>query len=262
MNLSNKKILVTGGSSGIGKALIELLAGEGVADIAVVGRSRVKLDDLEKSIPSVRLLTIQGDVSKLTDIKNTVSVIKQRWGELDILVNSAGVVSAGLLSEIPDEDITDQVNINLAGLILMTKYALPLLKESEEGAVINFSSGLGYIAMPYYTVYAATKAAVHHFSEGIRRELADYPLHIMTVSPTATDTNMMKTTNTGNMDSPEQVANATIAGLHDSEIDVVLGGSQRKEDIRTNFEEPLKMDEKLKVRLEALKIRAKNHRAM
>jgi len=145
----------------------------------------------------------------------------------------------------------------------MTKYALPLLKESIDGAIINISSGLGYIAMPFYSVYAATKAGVKHFSEAMRRELDDYPLHVMTVYPTATDTDMMKTADVkSSMDSPELVAQATLDGLMDKEIEVIVGGQRRLDHIHINVNEPLKIDNMLKDKFDSLASRAEKHRAM
>ncbi len=263
MKLPGTKILVTGGSAGIGKALIKELSEKGVTDIAVMGRTAQKLDDLEDQFPAVRFLKIQGDVSQPEDIHAAVETVEEEWGELDILINNAGVVSAGLLHEIDDKDIIDQVNINLTGLILMTKYFLPLLKESPEGALINISSGLGYIAMPFYSVYAATKSGVKHFSESMRRELSDYPIHVMTIYPTATDTDMMKNAKMERtMDSPEEVAGATINGLINKKIEVILGGQQRIDTIRANFKEPLQVDKKVKKKFESLRERAEHHRSM
>ncbi|MFH5832932.1 SDR family NAD(P)-dependent oxidoreductase [Halalkalibaculum sp. DA3122] len=262
MRLSNKNVLITGGSAGIGKALIEELSVKDITDIAVMGRTVEKLDDLEDQFPSARFLKIQGDVSVLSDVKEASKTIKQEWGSLDILINNAGVVSAGLLEEISDEDILGQINVNLTGLIYMTKHFLPLLKKSDEAAIMNISSGLGYIAMPFYSVYAATKAGVKHFSEAMRRELVDYPIHVMTVYPTSTDTPMMESANTGDMDSPQKVARASIEGLLNGEIEVVLGGQQRIDDIKTNLNDPQKMDEKVDGMYEALRKRAERHRSM
>jgi len=262
MDLSNKKILITGGSAGIGKALIKELSNEGVTEVAVMGRTAPKLDDLEGEFPSINFLKIRGDVSQLSNIKRAAQKVKKEWGALDILVNNAGVVSAGLLEEISDEDIIDQVNINVTGLIWMTKYFLPLLKESPEGALINVSSGLGYIGMPFYSVYAATKAAVKHFSEAMRRELADYPIHVMTVYPTATDTDMMESAKVSDMDSPQKVAQVTIEGLIDKEIEVIFGGQKRIDMIQTNFNEPLKVDKKVAEQFESMRERTKHHRSM
>lgn len=262
MTLSNKNVLITGGSAGIGKALIEELSVKGVTDIAVMGRTARKLDGLEDQFPPVRFLKIQGDVSVLSDVKEAVTTVQEEWGPLDILINNAGVVSAGLLEEISDEDILGQINVNLTGLIYMTKHFLPLLKKSDEAAIMNISSGLGYIAMPFYSVYAATKAGVKHFSEAMRRELADYPIHVMTVYPTSTDTPMMETAGTGDMDSPQNVARASIKGLLNREIEVILGGQQRLDDIKTNVNYPQKMDEKVEGLYDALRKRAERHRSM
>jgi short-subunit dehydrogenase len=263
MKLANKKVFITGGSAGIGKSLIEELSTHGVKEIVVMGRTAKKLDALEEQYPSIEFLKIPGDVSRLDDVKKAAKIVKKEWGTLDILINNAGVVSAGLLEGIIDEDIISQVNINVTGLILLTKHLLPLLKESSEGALINVSSGLGYIAMPFYSVYAATKAAVKHFSEAMRRELSDYPIHVMTVYPTATDTEMMETAKVdGKMDSPEKVAKSTIKGLLNKEIEVVLGGRQRKDQIQVNFHDPSKIDKKVEERFESLRVRAEQHRSM
>lgn len=106
-------------------------------------------------------------MAKAADMDKAIAAVSEHWGGLDILINNAGVVSAGLLTDLSDEDIINQVNINVTGLILLTKKALPLLIKSKEGAIMNMSSGYGYIAMPFYSVYAATKAAVGQFSDAI-----------------------------------------------------------------------------------------------
>lgn len=262
MELQNKKVLITGGSAGIGKALIDGLVSEGVKDIAVIGRRRELLEALKSEYSSVNFLTIQGDVSKSEDLDKAVSKITEEWGELDMLINNAGVVSAGLLSELSEEDVINQININITGLILLTKKSLPLLKKSKEGAVMNISSGYGYIAMPFYSVYAATKAAVAQFSDAMRRELHQYPLHVMTVYPSATDTPMMKTAKVDGMEKPEDVARASIEGLKNKDINVILGGPKREEQIRINFLEPKKIDEFAIAHYDALKERTEHHRSM
>lgn len=262
MELQNKKTLITGGSAGIGKSLIRNLVQQGVKEIAVIGRRREPMDALQSAYPSVNFLLLQGDVAKPEDLEKAVATIAEKWGELDILINNAGVVSAGLLSELSDEDIINQININVTGLILLTKKALPLLKRSMEGAIVNVSSGYGYIAMPFYSVYAATKAAVGQFSDAMRRELHQYPLHVMTVYPSATDTPMMKTAKVEKMDTPEEVAKAAIEGLLQKEINVILGGKDREEQVKLNFLEPKKVDEFAVAHFEALRERTQHHRSM
>lgn len=262
MELKNKKILITGGSAGIGKAIIRELISRGVKDIAVIGRKKDRLEKLKSEFNNTNFLLLQGDVSNNEDLNNSVEHIKKEWGELDILINNAGVVSAGLLSDISDEDIKDQITINVTGLILLTKKCLPLLKKSKSGAIINVSSGLGYIAMPFYSVYAATKAAVRQFSDALRRELHMHPLHVMTVYPTATDTEMMASADVNQMDSPEKVAKACIEGLIQGEINVVLGGEEKEEQVKMNFLHPKKMDKIARNNYDELKRRTESHRAM
>ena len=262
MELKNKKVLITGGSAGIGKAIIKELIKHGVKDFAVVARKREPLVLLKSELNTVNILDIQADVSVIEDLNKVVSVISREWGMVDILINSAGVVSAGLLTDQSDEDVVGQIDINVTGLILLTKKTLPYLQKSNEGAIINVSSGYGYIAMPFYSVYAATKAAVAQFSDAMRRELYQYPIHVMTVYPSATDTGMMKTAVVAQMDSPEKVAAATITGLIQKQINVILGGKEMEEQIKLNFLEPEKIDQVAADNFENLRKRTKNHRSM
>lgn len=262
MDLKNKKVLITGGSVGIGKSIIAELVKHGVQHIAVVGRRKEPMEALKAEFSSVNFLIIQGNVSEVEALDKVVRTVSEEWGELDILINNAGVVSAGLLTNLSDHDVINQININVTGLILLTKKALPLLQKSKEGAIINMSSGYGYLAMPFYSVYAATKAAVGQFSDAMRRELYQYPLHVMTVYPSATDTDMMKTAVVANMDTADDVAKATIEGLFNKEINVILGGKQREEQIKLNFLEPKKVDEIAIANFETLRERTENHRSM
>lgn len=263
MKLDNKKIFITGGSAGIGKAFIQDLANRGVKSIAVMGRRKKPLDQLQGKFPTVDFIMLQGDISSVSDINKAIEKITKEWQGLDILINNAGVVSADYLEDISDEDIINQVNINLTGLIILTKKALPLLKKSKEAAIINVSSGLGYIAQPFYSIYAATKAGVRQFSDAMRRELHAYPIHVMTIYPTTTDTPMMKNAVVKNeMDSPEEVAHKSIEGLMNGERNVIFGGEQRIKDIHIDFNEPEKIDKKSIENFEAMRVRTKNHRAM
>ncbi len=263
MDYRNKKILITGAGAGIGKALLKELIGKGATKFAVVGRRQKPLEKLKKEFMEAEFLLIPADVSKREDIDRIVETIETSWGSLDILINNAGVVSAGLLPDISDEDIINQININITGLILLTKKSLPLLKKSKEGVIINISSGLGYLGMPFYSVYAATKAAVRQFSDSMRRELFEYPLHVMTVYPTTTDTEMMENAQVEHeMDSPKDVARATIKGIEEKEINVILGGEQRIKQIELNFNNPRKMDEVSRDNFEQMRKRTEHHRSM
>jgi short-subunit dehydrogenase len=262
MDLNHKKVLITGGSAGIGKALIKELISHGVKYFAVVGRRQDKLEKLKIDFPQAEFILITADVSQLEDVERIIETVCERWDHIDLLINNAGVISAGALQDLSDADIVNQININFTGLILLTKKSLPLLLKSKDGGLMNISSGLGYIAKPFYSVYAATKAGVRHFSEAMRRELIFENIHVMTVYPTATDTDMMTTSNVKNMDSAELVAQKSIEGLLLKKIDVILGGEQRLKDVETNLNRPLEIDKKVKESYKAYKTQTNNHRAM
>ena len=262
MNLSHKKVLITGGSAGIGKALIHELILHGVKEFAVVGRRQDKLEKLKVDFPQAEFILIAADVSQLEDVERIIKTVSTRWDHIDLLINNAGVISTGALQDLSDADIVNQININLTGLILLTKKSLPLLLKSKEAGLMNISSGLGYIAKPFYSVYAVTKAGVRHFSEAMRRELIFENIHVMTVYPTATDTDMMITAKMENMDSAELVAQKSIEGLLQKKIDVILGGEQRLKDVVTNLNHPLEFDKNVKEKYKAYKTQTEHHRAM
>lgn len=262
MDFKHKKILITGGSSGIGKALLNELYQKGARNFAIVGRNLEKMQALKSDFPEANFLFLQGDLGKPEEIRTMMTKLTQKWDSLDILINNAGVVSAGAFEEMGDDDIIAQQNINVTGLLLTTKHALPLLKKSKEAVILNVSSGLGLIGLPFYVAYATTKAAVHQFSEALRRELKDYPIHVMTVYPTGTDTQMMETAKTGELDTPELVAQKAIDGMIEKKIEVILGGEQRLKDRKNNFENPLEFDKKVEKMYDGIKKQATEHRSM
>lgn len=242
--------------------MIDELVKEGVRDIAVIGRDKESLKALRHSFESVNFLFVRGDVGDVIVLREMASKIEDEWGGLDILINNAGIVSAGPLDEIPDEDIYDQVAVNLTAVMVLTKYCIPLLKASEEAAILNVSSGLGLIGMPFYSVYSSVKAGVRQFSDAIRRELKPFNISVTCVYPTATDTDMMKTSKAKEMDSPEFVAERSIQGLMAKKLHVIFGGQQRLNDSKLNFESPEKLDEKIAESYEERREASLLHKAM
>lgn len=262
MKFNNKKVLITGATSGIGKEILKDLTARGVQKFAVMARNGERIESLKKEFPDIDILSLPGDVSSPKDLDRAIARIESEWGELDILVNNAGVVSAGAFHEMTDDDIINQVNINLTGVLLITKKCLPMLMKSPEAAIVNVSSGLGYIAWPFYGVYAATKAGLRQLSDTLRREYHMYPLHVMTVYPTATDTAMMENAAVDKMDDAAYVAQKSMDGLANGERDVIFGGEQRLIDIEANFSQPEVIDKKARERYDGLRKRTENHRAM
>lgn len=263
MDFTSKRILITGGSQGIGLAIFKELKQRGATQFAILGRKIGPIDLLKQKYKDIEILPLACDLGSPASINNAINHLEREWGNLDILVNNAGVVSAGDLEKLSDNDIIQQININLTGLILLTKKCLPYLKQSPQAALLNVSSGLGYIAWPFYSVYAATKAGVRQFSDAMRRDLIHHPIHVITIYPTATDTPMMENAKMEKeMDDPKMVARRSIEGLEKGELNVIFGGEERLNDIETNFNNPKKIDEKAAERFEDLQERTEKHRAM
>ncbi len=262
MKLEGKKVLITGGTRGIGKCMVQELVKNGVRHIAVIARDKQSIKDLSLEYEDVKFLRIAGDVADIDVLREAAARIEDKWGALDILINNAGIVSAGPLEDITDEDLYDQVAVNLTAVLLLTKYCIPLLKSSEEAAILNISSGLGLLGMPFYAVYGSTKAAVRQFSDSMRRELAPFSISVTCAFPTATDTDMMEKFKGREMDSPEMVAQKSLEGLMNKELQVIFGGEQRIKENVLNFENPEKFDEQVAKNYEQLKEASLDHRAI
>ncbi|ALG74679.1 oxidoreductase [Azospirillum thiophilum] len=259
MLLSGKHVLVTGGSSGIGFAAARALAEKGAA-LAITGR---RPDRLAAAVEALReagasVTGIVADVSTAEGRKQTLERALDALGGLDILVNNAGGVRAGRLEQVTEEDILAMIAVDLTAPILLTRAALPALRASGEGMVVNISSGLGLIGAPFYATYAGAKAGLARFGEALRRELKGEGIHVLTVYPGATDTPMMASNNAGpelgfTRESAEAVATALVAGIEAEGLEVIRGGETRAAMIALNRDDPLAVDARfldLKARLE------------
>lgn len=262
MQLKGKRVLLTGGTRGIGRCMVQELIDGGVTHLAIIARDKKKLKELSEAYPDVKFMKISGDVANIDVLREAAARIEDKWGCLDILINNAGIVSAGPLEELPDEEIYDQVAVNQTAMLLLTKYCVPLLRSSGEGAILNISSGLGLIGMPFYAVYGSTKAAIKQFSDSMRRELAPYNVSVTCSFPTATATDMMEKFEGREMDSPKFVAKRSIEGMLNKELHIVFGGEQRIKDSEVNFMEPKKLDAKVAESYEEFKLSSEGHKAL
>ncbi len=168
MRLQQRKILITGGGSGIGLALAGALAPTN--DVVIAGRDAQKLERAKTSVP-VRA-TLRLDVTSEDEARAAVDWMSDHLGGIDLLINSAGVLHGQAFESAPAGRATsDEVAVNLVGSIRMTRLALPLLRRSDDGAVAFLSSAVALGSSPGLAVYAATKAAVHSLARSLRAEL-------------------------------------------------------------------------------------------
>lgn len=208
---------------------------------------------------------VAADVTTADGRARTLDLAKRTFGGLDILVNNAGGVRAGRLDAIEEEEIRRMIDVNLTGPILLTRSALPLLKESGDALVVNISSGIALVGMAFYTPYAAVKAGIAHFGEALRRELDGEGVHILTVYPTATDTPMMATSGLGRFGGREaasDVAREVVEALRQGRLDVVRGDPDRLAMVKQNQTDPGAVDVALRPMKAATEEAARNHSAL
>ncbi|NLF07568.1 MAG: SDR family NAD(P)-dependent oxidoreductase, partial [Pirellulaceae bacterium] len=163
------RAIVTGASSGIGRATSLELARSGVA-LVVVARREDRLRELTDQIASLggKAEAVVGDVTDPSVRQSAIDTARDKLGGLDILVNNAGVGAMGLFMDADPERVRRLMEVNFFALVEMTRLAVPLLQKGNRPIIVNVSSILGHRGVPYSSEYAATKFAVQGFSESIR----------------------------------------------------------------------------------------------
>ncbi|HEX8990253.1 MAG TPA: SDR family oxidoreductase [Anaerolineales bacterium] len=182
--------LITGGSSGIGLALAQLLAREGT-NVWLLARHKDTLETALKSLPTQgdqRHGIAVADVSNWEQLHTTVQRITREAGLPDLLINSAGITEPGYVQDIPAETFREIMDINYLGTVHTTKAVLPGMLERGSGHIINISSAGGFITGPGYAAYSPSKFAVRGFSDALRAEVKPRGLRVSLVYPPNTDT--------------------------------------------------------------------------
>jgi NAD(P)-dependent dehydrogenase (short-subunit alcohol dehydrogenase family) len=180
-----RSALVTGGSSGIGLAIARMLRDEGF-EVTLASRTREKV---EAAAAALGATGIQADLSREEDCIRIVAEHHERCGGLDVLVNSGGIGIAGTSESLVTKHVDLQLGVNLRGLLLVTREAIPLLKASR-GWVVNVASIAGTTATPGLTVYGATKAAVIALTRSLNAELDGAGVRAIALCPGFVDTPM------------------------------------------------------------------------
>lgn len=176
MNTTNKVILITGASSGIGKSIALFLSEKGYT-VYGTSRSPEKYPD----ITAFKLLKL--DVGDLYTIKEAISTIYKAEGRLDVLVNNAGAGITGPLEEIPEEEIQRNFVTNYFGPVNVIKAVLPVMRNQKSGLIINITSIAGYMGLPYRGIYSASKAALEITTEAWRMELKAFNIKMTNIAP-------------------------------------------------------------------------------
>lgn len=189
MNLSGNTVLITGGATGIGYAMAEAFLREG-SSVIICGRRKERLLEARKKHPELHIRVC--DVSDETDRESLAAWITSEFSSLNILVNNAGVqrdidFTGGIAEYMAGEN---EIKINLEAPIVLSGLLMPHLAGKKHGAIINVSSGLGFVPAAKMPVYSATKAGVHAFSMALRHQLSKTGISVFEIVPPAVDTEL------------------------------------------------------------------------
>jgi len=202
----SKVVIITGASSGIGAETARRLARDGMR-LTLAAR---RLDRLERVAAEVESLggqsqVVQTDVRLRSDIERMVQATLDRWGQIDVLFNNAGLGHDDKLVRVEPDDISDEIQVNLIGAIECAKAVLPVMISQKSGHIVNVASLAGLVAIPGSCVYSASKFGVIGFSDALRRELCDSGVNVSIFCPSNTPSEIspqLKAIAEGHADAP------------------------------------------------------------
>jgi len=235
--LKDKIVFITGASSGIGKASAFAFASEG-ANLVLAARRIDRLKDLENELINkynIKVLSVQLDVRKLSEVKKVVASLKDDWRNIDVLLNNAGLARG--FSKIHEGD-TDQwdemIDTNVKGLLYVTRTVIPLMVERQQGHVINLGSLAGHEAYPNGNVYVATKFAVTGLSKSMRFDLYDKNIRVTSIDPGMVNTEFSEVRFSGDKEKADKVYEGIIPLCAEDIAETILWCATRPAHININ----------------------------
>jgi short-subunit dehydrogenase len=231
IDFKNKTALITGASSGIGKAFGETLAAEG-ANVILVGRSKGKLDALAAQLRKKRKVTADVIVADLSREKAPDAVfagVLKLGRRIDILVNNAGFGTYGRFHELATDDDHREIMVNVVAVVRLTHLFLPGMVKRRDGVIMNVASAAAFQPAPFMAVYGASKAFVLSFTEALWAEYRGQGIRVLAVCPGPTETNFFKVAGNGDATpgrkrTVEDVVATALRGLERRKSYVVDGG--------------------------------------
>ena len=233
MNLKGTNAIVTGGSRGIGPYIARALAREGT-NIVLAARDAERLEAVRKEVESlgVKALSIPTDVNLADDRRNLIEQALSGLGEIDLLVNNAGIEPTSAFVDIDESRITDTIDTNLTSCLLLMRAVLPAMVERGKGQVVNIASMAGKIPIPYDSIYSATKFALVGASHAVRSELRGTGVGVSVICPgfvvdagmyaDAVDETGVAAPAIAGTSRPEQVANAVVRAAKHNVAEVIV----------------------------------------
>jgi len=226
----DRVVFITGASSGIGRACANEFHRAG-SRVVAVARSTEKLRSLEVELGGARLLTAVADVTDVSQRDAALSLARNRFGSIDVLVNNAGWASYGSVRRMPPGDVESMLALNFSAPVALIQAVLPEMLGRGSGQIINISSVVGYQPMPRMAVYCATKAALNALTTSLRLELRGTGVDVILVAPGSTRTGFFESARqidtkavrqSEKQQSPEQVARAVLRSSRSRRKEVIL----------------------------------------
>ena len=218
IDLKGKKVLVTGASGGIGKAIALELSSSG-ADLCITGRNKSELENLQKII-GVNCQTVISDLSNSEGIKNLADQAQEIMGQIDILVNNAGITKDNLFMRMSEDDWNEVINLNLNSIFKLTKLLIKGMIKRRYGRIINITSVIGVAGGAGQSNYSASKAGIIAMSKSLAQEVGSRSVTVNSIAPGFIETNMtaelsddrkediLRSISVGRLGKPDDIAGA------------------------------------------------------
>lgn len=232
MKLNNKTILITGASGGIGRA-VALKCAQDKCTLILSARNKAKLEELKKEVEKLgsEAYVITADITKPEEIKNLFLETLKKVKQIDVVFNNAGLGYIASIHELTVDQISNMIDVNVKGMILVTKYASEVMTRQNFGHIIMTSSLAGLITLPQWSVYVASKWAIKAFADSIRPELKAFNVHVTTIHPGVVKTEFFSSERAdldinklGDAITPEQVADEVYDAMLTDNNRVVVPG--------------------------------------
>lgn len=190
--LKGKCAIITGASRGLGKAIALKLASLGANIVLNYRSSEKEAQEVETEIKEmgVEVLSVKGDISKVEDVENLIAVAKEKFGNIDIMVNNAGITKDNLILRMKEEDFDTVIDVNLKGVFNCLKAITPIMVKQKGGKIINISSVVGLTGNAGQVNYAASKAGVIGMTKSLAREVGSRGITVNAVAPGFIETDM------------------------------------------------------------------------
>jgi 3-oxoacyl-[acyl-carrier protein] reductase len=216
-SLQGKKVIITGGGRGIGRAVATALAAEGV-HVGLIGRTEENVKTVADSLNEVKTAYAAADVSSLEDVTAAITKVKEELGGVDILINNAGIAKFGGFMDLDPAEWKQMIDVNLMGVYNATRAVLPDLIEQKSGDIINISSTAGQKGAPATSAYSASKFGVLGLTESLAMEVRKHNIRVTALTPStvATDMAVENKLTDGNPEKvmqPEDIAEFIVAQL-------------------------------------------------